>query len=75
MKTLKTIVEFPKGTAAMNSDVIVSAKYRPPEKSVDIFSEQLNSMRQCMSGENKTLYLMGGFQYRFAEFWRPPSNH
>ena len=62
------IVEFPKGTPAMNSDVIVGAKYRPRGKSVHIFSEHLNSMLQRMSGENKTLYLMGDFNINFLNF-------
>ena len=58
----------------MTSDVIVGVIYRHPGKSFDIVSEQLNLMFQRMSGENKTLYLMGGFQYLFSEFWKPLSN-
>ena len=42
----------------MSSGVVVGVIYRPPGKSVDIFSEQLNVMLQCMSVENKTLYIM-----------------
>ena len=59
--TESCFVEIPKGTAAMNSDVIVGVIYRPPGESVDMFNEQLNSMLQRISGENKTLYIMGDF--------------
>ena len=61
-------VEIPKGTAAMHSDVIVGVIYRPPGKSVDIFSEQLNSMLQRISSENKTLYIMGDFNINLLNF-------
>ena len=61
-------VEIPKGTAAMNSDVIVGIIYRSSGRSVDIFSVQLNSMLQRMSGENKTLYLMGDFNMNLLNF-------
>ena len=52
----------------MNSDVIVGVIYRPPGKSVDIFSELLNSMLQHMLGENKTLYIMGDFNINLLNF-------
>ena len=61
-------VEIPKGTAVMNYDVIAGVIYRPPGKSVDMFNEQLNSMLQRMSGENKTLYIMGDFNINLPNF-------
>ena len=59
----------------MNSDVIVGVIYIPPGKSVDIFIEQLSLTLQSISGENKTLYLMGVFQYQFAELSTSPTNY
>ena len=64
-------VEIPKGTAAMNSDVIVGVIYRPPWKSVDIFSGQLHSMLQRI-----TLHIMGDFNINLLnlENYHPTNN-
>ena len=59
----------------MDSDVVVGVIYIPPGKSVDIFIEQLSLTPQSISGENKTLYLMGVFQYQFAELSTSPTNY
>ena len=52
----------------MKSEVIVTVICRLPGKSVVIFSEQLISMLQHMSGENKTLYLIGAFNINLLNF-------
>ena len=54
-------IETPKGTLSINCDVIFGVIYKPTRKSVDIFIGQLILTLQSISGENKPLYLMGGF--------------
>ena len=61
-------VQIPKGTTVVNYDVIVGVIYRPPGKSVDIFSEQFNSMLHRMLGENKSFYIMGDFNINLLNF-------
>ena len=61
-------VEIDKDVFHKNRNVIIGVIYRPPDKDLGMFNENINDLFDTLSGERKYCYLMGDFNINLLNF-------